>query len=113
MAATSSAVSERVPTEQQYARIRALGSGAAGLSWTTTAIRPFLKPGWVTAERDGNYWHFVRLTPSGLHALAAAVERYGWPEFKPAEARVERRICADCGSPRYRFESITAQELIA
>lgn len=114
----------RVPTEKQYRKLLALGSGAAGLSWTTGEVRPLLGHGWVTAKQDGRYWHWVRITSDGLRALAAAVDRYGLPAMSD-EARVSRRVCADCesaryktvcsncGSAQYRFEQRTAEEVIA
>lgn len=73
----------RVPTKKQYDLILCLGSGAALVLGEKRRIEPLLKHGWVTSkEFDGRYYPWVRITPSGLRALADAVERYGLPEFK-------------------------------
>lgn len=76
----------RVPTEKQFEKLRVLGSGGAGLSWTRRATRPLLNHGWVTAEETDSYFQWVQITPEGLRALAAAVERYGWPQFARHDA---------------------------
>lgn len=102
----------RAPTEKQYGQLRALGSGSAGLSWGKRATEPLLRRGWVTAELSGRYYQWVRITPDGLRALAIAVERYGLPDLGPA-ARVERRVCSDCGSHHWHFETKTAEEAVA
>jgi hypothetical protein len=75
----------RVPTEAQYRLLRLLGSGNAGMSWQRRKVDPLLAHGWVTAQRaeSERFYHFVRVTPEGLRALAAAVERYGLPDVLP------------------------------
>ncbi len=103
----------RTPTRNQHAKLTVLASGAAGLSWKPRDVDPLLRWGWVTAERDDRYYQWVRITPDGLRALALAVERFGLPDFKRAEARTTRRVCADCGSRTYRFESQSAADAIA
>lgn len=93
----------RTPTEKQYARLRAIAGGAAGLSWTKRMAGPFLNHGWVTADWDGSYYQWARITPDGLRALALAVERYGLPKLGP-KAVTHTRVCASCGDNRFRFE---------
>lgn len=73
----------RVPTEKQYRQLRILGSGSAGLSWRRRETTPLLARGWVTADDDGRYFQWVRITPAGLRALADAVDRYGLPDIDP------------------------------
>ena len=68
-----------IPTRKQYATLRVLGSGHAGLSMRKRQTEALLKHGWVTASWDPPYYQWVVLTPDGLRALADAVERYGWP----------------------------------
>ena len=102
----------RAPTELQYQSLRALGSGSAGLSWTKRETEPFLRHGWVTADWREPYYQWVRITPDGLRALAVAVEKYGLPSMSPKQP-TSRRVCADCGSRSYRYESVTAEEAIA
>lgn len=105
--------SDRCPTEKQYGRLLGLGSGAAGLSWGKRDTESFIRRGWLTAEWVAPYYQWVRITPAGLRALAAAVDRYGLPKFGPASRTEGRRVCADCGSRSYRFESQTAEEAMA
>jgi hypothetical protein len=100
----------RVPTERQYGTLRNLASGSAGLAWGKRTTEPLLRRGWVTAEFREPYYHWVRITPEGLRALAVAVERYGLPDLGP-KPQVERRVCADCGSSRWRIESFDAREV--
>lgn len=69
----------RVPTPGQYAALRALGSGGAGMSFTRRKTEPLLSHGWVTAEWHEPYWQWVRITPDGYRALAVAAERHGLP----------------------------------
>ncbi len=95
----------RAPTEKQYGRLLNLGSGNAGLSWKKRDVEPLLRRGWVTAEWREPYYQMVRITPDGLRALAVAVETYGLPDIGPRPTTV-RRLCADCGSGRYRFEEV-------
>lgn len=77
----------RVPTARQFGFLLKLGSGAAGLSWPMGPTEQLLRHGWVTAEKfDGRYYQLVRITPDGLRALAAAVERYGLPALWDEDA---------------------------
>jgi hypothetical protein len=101
----------RAPTEKQYQRMISLGSGAMGFSFTKRDTDPLLNHGWVTAEWKPPYYQGVRITPDGLRALAAAVERYGLPSMAQP-ARIRRRVCSDCGSSSYRFEQITEDEYL-
>jgi hypothetical protein len=71
----------RIPTEKQYRRLLMLGSGAAWMSASKRDCQPLLRRGWVTADFDGRLYQWVRITPSGLRALADAVEAYGLPQF--------------------------------
>lgn len=74
----------RVPTEQQYQRLRMLGSGSLLLVPSRREWEPLLRRGWVAGviEDDGSrFLPPLRITPAGLIALAAAVERYGPPEI--------------------------------
>lgn len=89
----------RVPTEKQYATLRVLGGGSAGLSWTKRQTEPFLRRGWVTAEFVDSYYQWVRITAEGLRALADAVERYGLPEIGP-KPQTWQHYCAKCDSTR-------------
>jgi hypothetical protein len=101
----------RVPTERQYGTLLNLASGSAGLAWGKRTTQPLLRRGWVTAEFDEPYYSWVRITPDGLRALAAAVERYGLPDLGP-KPQVERRVCAECGSSRWRFVSVDASDVV-
>ncbi len=69
------------PTEKQYASLRILSSGSAGLSWGRRHTETLLRRGWVTAEWREPFYQWVRITPDGLRALALAVEKYGLPEM--------------------------------
>lgn len=102
----------RVPTEKQYRTLLNLASGSAGLAWGRRHTEPFLRRGWATAEPKGSYYNWVRITPDGLRALALAVEKYGLPDLGPKPV-VDRRVCADCGSGRYRFVTVDAEEAAA
>ena len=95
----------RAPTEKQYGTLLTLGSGNGGLSWKKRGVEPLLRRGWVTADWDGSYYQCVRITADGLRALAQAVEEYGLPDLG-RKATTTRRLCADCGSSRYRFEQV-------
>lgn len=97
-----------VPTERQYHLLISLASGAAGLSWKRRMTKPLLRWGWVTAEDDGRYFQWVQITPAGLRALAEAVEKFGLPELG-SKAVTERRVCSDCGSTRYRIETVEVE----
>lgn len=82
----------RVPTEAQYARLRILGSGSMALTPARRQWEAILRHGWVQTVLDddgtGGLLPPLRITPSGLKALAAAVERYGHPDLGPLPARV-------------------------
>lgn len=99
----------RAPTEKQYRVLLNLGGGAALVVANRRTTEPLLRHGWVTAELRGTYYAWVRITPEGLRALAVAVAKHGLPEFD-GTPQVERRVCADCGSSRYRFETVDAEE---
>lgn len=99
----------RVPTEKQHGMLMNLGDGAAGLSWRRRDTEQLLRRGWVTAELRDRYYQWVRITPDGLRALALSVEKFGLPDLGP-KPQTTRRICADCGSKRWRTEVIDAEE---
>ena len=101
--------SARVPTEKQYATLRALGSGSAGLSWGKRHAEQFLRRGWVTAEWSPPFYQWVRITPAGIRALAAAVEKYGLPELGPKPQKWER-YCGKCGSTRIYSRMVDVTE---
>lgn len=101
----------RVPTQKQYDTLSILGVGVAGLAWKKGTTEPLLKHGWVTAEWKAPYYSWVRITPHGLRALAAAVEKYGVAPMK-RDGPVEQRECAECGSRRHRFVNVPADEYL-
>ena len=115
MSETSNTPKSRIPTEKQYAYLRGLGSGSALIVGQKRETEMYLRRGWVTAElrEDEKQYPYVwiRITPDGLRALALAVEKYGLPELGP-RPQTERRVCADCGSSRFRFEILDAEELL-
>lgn len=104
----------RTPTEKQHRLLLNLGNGAAWISANKRECEPLLQHGWVTTTHPAP--GFVRITPEGLRALAASVERYGLPDLTGAK-RYER-ICSECerpwkprckcgcGSWRYRVEEL-------
>lgn len=94
--------SSRLPTEKQYAYLRALGGGSAIIVGQKRETEMYLRRGWVTAEwRDEKQYPYawIRITPDGLRALAAAVEAYGLPEIGPKPQKWES-YCGDCNSKR-------------
>jgi hypothetical protein len=101
----------RTPTPKQYASLRVLASGGAGLSWTKRDTESLLGHGWVAATWDAPYYQRVRITPMGLRALADAVELHGLPDLGP-KPTYRRRVCADCGSARWHIEQVTAEEAL-
>lgn len=103
------------PTEKQYRYLLSLGCGSAIIVGAKRETEMYLRRGWVTAEwrEEKQYpYAWIRITPEGLRALAAAVEKYGLPDLGP-KPQTERRVCADCGSTRHRFEIIDATEVLA
>lgn len=102
-------MSVRVPTEKQYELLRILASGSAGLSWRKRHAGPLLRRGWCSAELCNGLYQWVRITPDGLRALASAVEKFGLPDLGP-KPQTHVRVCANCGSGRYRFEIRDAPE---
>jgi hypothetical protein len=110
----------KVLTETRYHSLRALASGAAGLSWKKRETDIFLRRGWVTAEWEPPYWQWVRITPDGLRALAEGVEMYGLPDLHPArQVRVcsdcgsEKRVCGSCGGRYYHYEEKPIERRVA
>lgn len=100
------------PGEKQYAKLLALASGSAGLSFRKRETEPLLRRGWVTAEWCEPFYQWVRITPDGLRALASGVEKYGLPELGPKPSTT-RRVCSDCGSAYYHYETVDADKAIA
>jgi len=103
----------RTPTPRQYELLIRLGSGNAWLSATKRECEPLLRRGWVTADFDGRYYQWVRITPGGFAALALAAGRYGLPEMRTGHQQT--KVCSECarewrprcrcGSRQYRFET--------
>ena len=95
----------RIPTEKQYAYLRALGGGSAIIVGQKRETEMYLRRGWVTAEvydEDKSYpYAWIRITPDGLRALAAAVEKYGLPKIGPEPKKYES-YCGECDSKRIR-----------
>lgn len=105
-------MSSRVPTDKQYRILLNLGSSAAMITANRRTVEPLLRRDWVTATEREGYYAWIRITPTGLRALADAVERYGLPEIGP-RPQTERRVCARCGSEQYRFEVVDVMEVQA
>lgn len=73
-----------VPTEQQYARLRLLADGSMLLVPSRREWGGLVRRGWVAGVCEDSGARFLpplRITPAGLIALAAAVERYGHLEL--------------------------------
>ncbi len=79
----------RIPTAKQYHLLRILGSGAMVIAPGRADWEPLLKHGWVAPtledDPDKRYLPPLRITPTGLVALAAAVRRYGHIELDGAQ----------------------------
>ena len=81
----------RVPTVQQGGRLMALSSGNIALAPGRGDWGPLLRRGWVETidedDKDKRYLPPVRITPDGLRALAAAMEKHPelTPEIKPTD----------------------------
>lgn len=75
----------RTPTLRQYERLRILGSGGMVLAPRRREWQPLLRHGWVAAAHDDDATSRLlpplRITPAGLIALAAAVQRHGHPDI--------------------------------
>jgi hypothetical protein len=75
----------KAPTSKQADKLRVLGSGAIALAPGRGDWGPLLRRGWVeTVDEDDKSKRFlppVRITPAGLMALAAALERDGQVEM--------------------------------
>lgn len=97
-----------IPGEKQYRLMLNLGSGAAWLSAKRRQVEPLLRRGWVTAEWRDPFYQFVQITPDGLRALARGVEKFGLPDLGPKPI-VSRRVCADCGSDRWRVINVEVE----
>lgn len=113
MAATGGRTGRR-PTERQRHILGCLGGGAALVTGKRREIDPMVRRGWVIGDlRDdnhGRYYAWVRITPDGLRALADALETWPWPDIGPNPPDVSVRVCAKCGSTRYRIEARPATE---
>ena len=105
------------PTEKQYDRLRAVGNGCVVVTPGRRDWEPLLRRGWVQpawgSDDSSRFLPPLQITPTGLHALADAVERYGLPSPRREDTVVARRVCADCGSARYRFKDATVDEVRA
>ncbi len=73
------------PTTNQYAALRSVGSpGAAYVHPTSRSIKSCMRRGWLAAaDERRSPGHMVRITSTGLRALADALELYGYPEACP------------------------------
>lgn len=102
-------MSERVPTEKQYAHLLTLGNGCMIVSGGDRTTRAMVKRGWVTPDLPKWPDNGFRITPAGLRALAQAVEVHGLPDigptrpqkgplprFREALYEIRRRGCTDC-----------------
>jgi len=97
-----------VPTVKQYALLRILPPGVAGLSWSRRDTDPLLRRNWVTAEWRPPFYQWVRITPDGLRALATALYQHGLPD--PAgQPQGTQRVCAGCGGSRWRYETVAEE----
>jgi len=76
-----------IPGEKQYRLLRLLGNGCALVVGYRREIGPLLRHGWVTADDKGDHYAWVRITPTGLRALADAVEKYGLPDLLPEKEK--------------------------
>lgn len=88
--------SQRVPTYNQYVRLRALADPGrllvSGIGGDRRVWRSLLKHGWVEPENPGrNPENGLRITPSGLRALAAHLEQHDLRGLPALAAR------ASCG----------------
>lgn len=75
----------KAPTTKQADLLRILGSGSIVLTPKRSAWAPLLRRGWVARIGDdgspkGGWLPPLRITADGYRALAAAVDRDGWPE---------------------------------
>jgi hypothetical protein len=82
-------MSDRVPTKNQYDRLRALADPGcilvSGIGGERRVWKSLIAHGWVVPknpERDPE--NGLQITPVGLRALAAYIETYGPPEWAPA-----------------------------
>lgn len=112
----------RTPTEKQFARLRVLAVGTAGLSWSRREAEPLLRHGWITARFDGRYFQWVEITPDGLRAVALGLERYGLPKMQKGVRHPKvctdcgaewSPVCRGCGSRTYRFGVVEHQRVAA
>lgn len=107
----------RKPTVKQGARLLVLGGGTVVLTPRRADWAPLLRHGWVELADgfghapSGGFLPPLRITPAGLRALAVAVERDGLPPLT-MKNETTRRVCADCGSSSYRYESVTAERVL-
>jgi hypothetical protein len=79
----------RTPTEKQYEKLRVLNAGNVCVTATGRYWEPLIRNGWV--ERLDKCC--VRITPDGMRAVAAAMEKHGRPEFPgdfPVRSKGER-----------------------
>lgn len=67
---------KRVPTRKQYERMRILSPGRLLCGKPDREQQRLIANGWWEPVEG-----FTRITPAGLRALAAAVEKYGHPKI--------------------------------
>ena len=82
----------RIPTKRQYERLRVWGV----CTWLPAGRKgdhgPLIRNGWLEqdpeAQSDDPYT-WLRITPDGLRAVAAAIEKHGRPDLSAIQARPE------------------------
>lgn len=76
----------RMPTDKQHAKLCALGVNYIVLAPRRGEWGPLLRRGWVEPIREDNpdkrYLPPLRLTPDGMRAIAAYIDKYGQPDWK-------------------------------
>lgn len=87
----------RTPTPKQFRQLKTL-SGHIVLTPGFREWQPLINHGWVEAawgyelkvKQDGRYksWPPLRMSADGFRALAAAIDKYGWPTEVPEKSAV-------------------------
>lgn len=78
-------MSKRVPGVKQYERLQTWARVGQWLVVGREADHgPLIRNGWLEQDpdcKDDNPLTFLRITPDGLRAVAAAIEKHGRPSF--------------------------------
>jgi hypothetical protein len=78
-----------VPTKKQFDLLRVIVGGIALTpgyrEWQAAVNRGWVEAAWgheLEPKRNGRYksWPPLRLTPDGYRAVAAGIEKHGWPD---------------------------------